>query len=128
MATGGSIQAVTLDGREFAVAADADVARFLGGFKNEVKANGNKTARIVKMLEPWHLNGIVLAIDDNKGDAEFIKALAQRGDFWPVDITEVDGTTYMGVGTLTGDIDKQTQSETMSISLSGEGDLSKQGG
>jgi len=48
-ATGGSIESITMDGREFAVAADAESQRKLGGFENEVQANGNGTARIIKI-------------------------------------------------------------------------------
>ncbi len=43
-AVGGSIESVTLDGRTFAVAADAEAQRKLGGFENEVQANGDGTA------------------------------------------------------------------------------------
>jgi len=37
---GGSIESITLGGREFAVAADAESQRKLGGWENEVQANG----------------------------------------------------------------------------------------
>ena len=45
MSVGGSIESVTLNGRSFAVAADADSNRFLGGFVNDVQANGNGSGR-----------------------------------------------------------------------------------
>ena len=46
-AVGGSIESVTLNGRPFPVAADAEAQRKLGGWENEVQANGDGfTARL----------------------------------------------------------------------------------
>jgi len=58
---GGSIEEVTMNGRTFAVAADADSNRFLGGFVNDVQANGNGSARLIKTRTPWKLAPTKLA-------------------------------------------------------------------
>ena len=44
-AVGGPVESVNIDGRYFAVAADADIGRELGGFTNENQPNGDGTAR-----------------------------------------------------------------------------------
>ena len=59
-AIGGSLESVSLDGREFPVAADAEVQRKLGGFENEVQASGDGSARMVKTRVPWSLDGLVV--------------------------------------------------------------------
>ena len=50
-AVGGSIESVTLDGREYGVAADAEAQRKLGGWENEIQSNGDGTARMVLRRE-----------------------------------------------------------------------------
>ena len=69
-AVGGSIESVNLSGREFAVAADAEAQRKLGGFENEVQANGDGTARLIKTRVPLSLDGLTIEIDDDRGDQE----------------------------------------------------------
>ena len=59
-AIGGSIESVILAGRQFPVAADTEVQRKLGGFNNEVQANGDGSARVIKTREPWMLDGITV--------------------------------------------------------------------
>ena len=72
-AVGGSIESVNLSGREFAVAADAEAQRKLGGFENEVQANGDGTARLIKTRVPLSLDGLTIEIDDDRGDQEFLQ-------------------------------------------------------
>ena len=74
-AIGGSIESVTLKGREFAVAADAESQRKLGGTENETRANGDGTARLVKTRVPFLLDGLTVVVDDTRGDHEYLQAL-----------------------------------------------------
>ena len=62
------IESVTLDGREFPVASDAEAQRKLGGFENEFQANGNGTGRTIKTRVGWSLSGATISIDDDRGD------------------------------------------------------------
>ena len=82
-AVGGSIESITLDGRNFAVAADAEAQRKLGGFENEVQSNGDGTARLIKTRVPLSLDGLTLEIDDDRADQEFLQELSNRNDFFP---------------------------------------------
>lgn len=125
-ATGGSIESVTLDGRNFPVAADAEAQRKLGGFENEVQANGNGTARIVKTRVPLSIDGLTIEVDDDRGDHEFLQSLSNRNDFFPVAITYASGATYQGRAAITGELQASSQNATAAVSLMGPGVLTKQ--
>jgi hypothetical protein len=126
MSVGGSIESVTIKGRTFAVAADADAARQLGGASAEVLANGDGTARIVKTKIPWLISGLALVINNVRGDLEFLQEIANGSVFVACDITFADGTTYQGQGTVTGELQAGSQNATAEVTLSGEGQLTKQ--
>ena len=68
-AVGGSIESVTLDGRNFPATADAAAERKLGGFENESQANGDGTARLIKTRVPWSLDGLTLRNPSNVSKA-----------------------------------------------------------
>lgn len=126
MAVGGSIESVTLDGREFPVAADAEAQRKLGGFENEVQANGNGTGRLIKTRVPLSIDGLTVEVDDDRGDQEFIQGLANGNDFFPVAITYASGNTYQGTAQIVGENPASSQNATQAISLMGPGILTKQ--
>lgn len=126
MTVGGSIESITIAGRNFAVASDADSTRKLGGFENEVQANGNGTARIVKTRVPWSLDGVTVEINDDRGDQEFLKGISDRNTFVPIAITFASGKVYQADGTVTGEIGASSQSATAGITLGGPGEMTKQ--
>lgn len=127
MAIGGSIEAVNLGGREFPVAADSDSQRKLGGFDNEIEANGNSaSARIIKTRTTWMLSDIAVEIDDARGDQEYIEELKNSNAFFTVGITYVSGETYQGTGQVVGEFQSSSQSVTAPLSLAGPGLLTKQ--
>lgn len=125
-AIGGSIESVTLAGREFAVAADAEANRKMGGFENEVQSNGNGTARLIKTRVPMAIDGLTLVVDDARGDHEYLQSLSNRNDFFPVGITYVSGLTYGGTGQITGELQSSSKAATAQVSIMGPGVLSRQ--
>lgn len=125
-AIGGSIEEVSIGGRIFAVASDADATKKLGGFENEVQANGNGTARIIKSRVPWSIEGLTLSIDDLAGDQEYLQSIADGNDFVPISMTLASGVTYSGDGIITADISGSSQSATAGVALSGPGSLGAQ--
>lgn len=126
-AVGGSIEGLSLDGRIFPVAADADANRKLGGWENEVQANGDgMTARIIKTRVPLSIDGISLSIDDTRGDAEFLQGLQDKKDFFAISITYASGVTYMGTAIITGEVTVSSQNTTAAVSLQGPGKLVRQ--
>lgn len=125
-AVGGSIESVSLNGRSFAVAADAEAQRKLGGFENEVQANGDGNARLVKTRVPLSISGLTIEVDDARGDHEFLQDLSNTNDFFPVAITYASGVTYQGRAQITGEFQASSQNATASVSLMGPGLLTKQ--
>jgi hypothetical protein len=125
-AVGGSVESVTIRGRIFAVAADAEVNKKNGGFENEVQPNGNGSARLIKTRVSWKLDGVQLEISDAKGDAEFLQEIADGFEFVPCTITMASSIVYQGKGTITGEVQVSSQNATATVSLEGEGTLTQQ--
>ena len=125
-ATGGSIESVTLDGRTFSVATDADSNRKLGGFENDVQANGDGTARLLKTRVPWTAADLTLSIDDLNGDHEFLQALADGNSMFPITAAYASGTIFQGEGQITGELQVSSANTTASVSLMGSGKMTAQ--
>lgn len=125
-AVGGSIESISIRGRLFPVAADAEVNRKLGGFENEVQPNGDGSARLVKTRVSWLLDGVQVETNDTRADHEFLKEIADGLDFVPITITYASGLTYQGTGTITSEVQASSQSATTTITLSGPGSLTQQ--
>jgi hypothetical protein len=123
---GGSIESIILAGRIFPVAADAESQRKLGGFENEVQANGDGSARLIKTRVPLMLDGLTVEIDDDRGDQEYLQELSNRNDFFPIVISYASGIDYQGTAQIVGETQASSQNATASISLSGPGILTKQ--
>lgn len=119
MAVGGSIQELTLKGRRFVSASDADVSMKLGGFENEVKSNGDGTSRTVKTRVPFKLDGVQVEIDTMRGDQEYLQSLADGMDSFPLTITLVNGKVYQGTGQITGEITVSTMDPVCTLTLEG---------
>jgi len=120
-AVGGSIESVTLDGRNFAVASDAEAQRKPGGFENEVMANGDGTARLIKTRVPLSYTGLVLEVNDSKDDEAFIQDLANRKDFFPITVTHASGFAFSASAQIVGENPTSSQSATKAIDLAGPG-------
>jgi hypothetical protein len=125
-AVGGSIESISLSGRGFSVPADVEAQRKLGGFENEVQANGDGTARHIKTRVPLSIDGLTVEIDDDRGDHEYIQDLADSNSFFVISITFASGITYQGEAQIVGEFQVSSQSTTGTISLSGPGKLTKQ--
>lgn len=125
-AVSGSIQEISIRGRNFAVAADADADRALGGFTNDVQANGNGSARLVKKRVPWKIGGLTLSVDDGRADHEFLQSISDANDFVTITITLVSGLTYQGLGIITDDFNYSTEKGTSGVTLMGPQKLTQQ--
>ena len=125
-AIGGSIESVSVNSREFAVTADADVSRGLGGDSNTVESNGNRTVRLIKVATPWILEGLVISIDDINDDQEFLQEVADGNGEVPVSITYASGVVYQASGIITDDLRYTNQNTAASLSMAGGGKLTKQ--
>ena len=125
-ATGGSLESVSIDGRLFSVAADADTNRKLGGFEAELQANGDGTARKILTRVPWSIDGLTLVVDDDRGDHEFLQEIIARKEYVAIVATYASGASYQGSGTVSGELSTSSQNATAAVTLSGPGELTKQ--
>jgi hypothetical protein len=123
---GGSIESVSWFGREFAVAADADANKDLGGFEAEDLPNGNGTTRYTLTRKNWRLEGVALELNDDNGDQEFLQEKIDARQAGPFAVTEAGGQVYQGNGKLVGELRKSTQSVTAPVAFAGGGKLTKQ--
>lgn len=123
---GGSIESISIRGRIFSVAADADTTRKLGGFECEVQPNGDGTARKILTRVPWSIDGLTINIDDDRADHEFLQEVATSSEWVAVAITYASGVTYQGRGTVSGEFGAASQNATAGVTLSGPGELTQQ--
>jgi len=123
---GGSILAVTFDGRSFPATADADAAIKLGGWENEVEANGDGSARLKKIRVPPGITGLVLSTDQGRGDSEFLQELQDRKGFFPASVTLTAGDIWQGVMQIVDETAYKTQASTTPVAVMGSGKMSRQ--
>jgi len=121
MFVGGPIESISIKGRTFAVAGDADVSLDLGGDSNEVQMNGNGTARVIKTAKPGMLEAVTVAIDRDAQDQEFLQSVCDGTDLVDVSITYVDGNVYYSQQIITGDLKSSSANATAEIAFSGKG-------
>jgi len=122
----GSLESVTLDGRNFPVTADADVIRKNGGYENEVQSNADGSARIKKTRVAWSLAGLVVQVDNARADHEFLQNLADGNENFPIVASYPDGSNWQGQGTIIDEMQVSSQSASAAVSLGGPGKLTQQ--
>ena len=125
-AIGGPIVELTLSGRYFSVAEDAESNRKLGGFENEVPMNGDGTGRLVKSRVPWSADGLTVSCDDFNEDHEFLQSLADRNDFFAITVGYASGAIFQGNGQITGEIAFSSKQATATVALQGTGTFTRQ--
>jgi hypothetical protein len=125
-AIGGSIEEITLDDRPFTLAADSEAARILGGYENEVLPNGNRTSRLIKKIKQGGFDGMRLSCDNDRGDQEYVQDLANAKRFFRMHLTGTDGTVYQGRCQITGDIQYDYQTATLTVNLMFDGVITQQ--
>lgn len=125
-AIGGSMQSVSMRGRLFPVAADADTNLKIGGFEADVSPNGDGSARKILIRVPWSLDGIAIEVDHNRDDLGFLQEIAAEKDWVAMTFTYPDDVTYQGRGSVVGEVQGTNQAATATITLSGPGQATQQ--
>jgi hypothetical protein len=126
MGIGGSIESVSIAGRTFSVAADADAQIKLGGFENEESPNGDGTSRKLMTRVNWSVTGLALDMDDDNGDLEFLQERADAKRREVFTMTKVSGAIWQGTGGPIGEIQEGTAAATAAVDFGGPGKLTKQ--
>ncbi len=122
---GGTIEMISLDGSSFSVPEDVDCQIKMGGFENEVLANGDGTGRVKRMRVMWSVKSGKLAVSFADGDPALIQELADRGTQFPIVIKLADDSKLNGVGTIIGEVVMSSAESTATLELSGSGTLSQ---
>ena len=123
----GSLVEISVDGRSFKAAADADGSTKLGGMSSEFSPNGDgQTGRNILTRTGWGLSGVDLAFDDENADLEFLQGVQDSGRFIPVKAVYADGTIRSGRGNVTGTIEVSSMSGTASVAFEGPGKFALQ--
>jgi len=125
-AIGGSVESIGLNGRQFAVPADAEIQRILGGWNNDASPNGDGSSRLLKTRVAPGLSGVVVEVDDERGDHEYLQDLANLNSFWDVVITYASGVSYQGSATITGELQVSSAAATAGFDMKGTGTFTKQ--
>jgi hypothetical protein len=126
MATGGSVEEISLAGNIYTGAADSDTNRKIGGVENEVAMNGNGTARIIQTQVSWMFGPYNVEVDDLNDDHTTLQNLADQKKPFPITITYASGAVYQGVGTITGELQFSNTSTTAALTVGGSGKLTVQ--
>jgi hypothetical protein len=126
MSTGGSLETISINSREFSVAADADTQRKLGGFENENAPNGDGTARQLKTRVTWKLSGLTLDVDDDRDDHQFLQDIADAKGYFPISATYTSGAVFQGTGNIEGEMQYSNQNTLVSLDVGGPGKFTKQ--
>lgn len=125
-AIGGSIEECSINGRVFPADAAAEAQRQVGGFENEVLSNGDSSARLIQTRMPLLIENLVVSIDNDNNDQEFLQEAANNKGFFDFEFTLVDGNTYEALAQITGPIQYSTQNATAALTFKGPGTLRKQ--
>lgn len=122
----GSVKESSIRGRTFASPADTDVTIKLGGTSNVINPNGNNTSSMEKTAEPASVEGLVVLIDHDKGDPDFLQEIADGTTFEPFTITLADGNTYQGKCQIMDMPGFTTKKSTSELKLGFDGKITKQ--
>lgn len=128
MSVAGSIHDISLEGRNFSVAAGCDAELNLGGYENSTIRFGDGTTGITMARKAWSLRGVEISINDMRDDEEYLASIRNNGVFVNVAVTMASGAVYVGLGTIVGPVDRSTAAGTASIDLEGDGALTRDNG
>ncbi len=120
-ALGGSVKEMSIKGRIFAVAGDADITYDIGGFSVENQMNGDGTVRPISTVKPWKAEGVPISLDKDNDDLGFLQDVMDSREQVAITVTFVDDTTRAGRGGVTGDLAGSSQSGTASVNVGGGG-------
>ena len=122
----GSIESMSLNGRYFAVTADADSNFDPGGVSNTLSPNGDGTMRTSQQRKGWGVDGLVIVVNMENDDDVYLEDLVAMGKQFPITITYREGITKGGTGQIVGDVKISSMNNTAPIEVGGGGKFLKQ--
>ena len=125
-ATGGPPETVSFGGREFKVTGDSDPTIKYGGWQNELEANGDGTARIIKTRVTWSVLNLTIQVDHELGDQEYLQTAADNFTNDVFEMSLASGDIFQGTGQIVGELQSSPAKATLAIGFSGPLKLTKQ--
>lgn len=117
---GGDIRQLTIDGREFAVNAEASVNIDPGGFANTTSLTGNGGLHVSQIRKVAGFSDCTISADDELNDLKFLQDLADNARAVSVTMTLASTITYSGQLVLTGELMKSTNEGTITLEMRGQ--------
>lgn len=124
MAVGGDIKRVSIAGTFYSVASGTSVAIQLGGDKNAIETNGDRTARLLKTTVPWSVTGLTISLHED-GTFQKLESVKNLSGLVPITIEKWDGSSLTGQGQIVDEMTENTDKNTADVSLSGTQTLTK---
>jgi hypothetical protein len=125
-AIGGPVREMSFAGRTVKADAESPPKFKPSMVSKERKKNGDGTSRKTGKEIPWSCTGGQWEVDNTNGDFEFMTEQTKNPDDKDITFELFDGTTFLCVGDVEGDIEYDPQNATMTFDVSGDGDLTPQ--
>jgi hypothetical protein len=120
---GGPIKSVSFGGREFKVTVDADPTVVMGGHDVTQEMNGMGTHRELYMPIAWSISSAKVELDIENSDHEYLVDWQDNGggDI----VISYFNADYIGNGNITGTIEANPASASVTLNAGGGGQLKK---
>lgn len=126
-AIGGPVKQLSVDGRIYTTAGDADSPRDLGGNTNTHVPHGDgKTGHYNQVPRGWKVENVVIACNPNRSDQKALQDVADSGEEVPIVFTYMGNITYSGMGNIEGEIKWSNNTTMATCTFAGSGRLRKQ--
>ncbi len=124
-AIGGANKQYTVGGLKLSPTADNNPDFGLGGNTNSVEDNGDGTLRVIVETKGGRIEGLEVAADPGKLEA--LQKLANDPfTLVPFTVTRPDGRIYQAMGIVTGDVQEQNGTATITFDFHAEGSFTLQ--
>jgi hypothetical protein len=117
---GGTPLGLTVNGKTFDIAADANPTVMTGGFENEAAITGNGNLHVNRNRKLAGFEGLDISIDPSRGDFEYLQQLADNGEPVNVVLTLASGKSYGGFLSVDSTLEYAGGDGTASLSMHGK--------
>jgi hypothetical protein len=120
---GGPVKSVSFGAREFKMTVDADPVVIAGGYDVAQEMNGMGTHRELYMPIAWSISSAKVELDIENSDHEFLVDFQNNGggDI----VISYFNANYIGNGNITGTIEANPASASVTLNAGGGGQLKK---
>lgn len=117
---GGDVKTFTLGGREYDIAADAEITFIPAGFANESQPTGNGRQHVNKRRRLAGLDDVQISVDEVRDDMAGIRDASAATEALPCLMVTASDTTYSGSVFIEGEYNHNTGNGTCTFAVRGE--------